>query len=89
MLSLDISGAYDNIPHECLLYIFRTKGFPKWIIQFVQGFTGQKETLLVFNGYQSPPITVITGIPQGLPLSPILFLFFMSNLLNTFEEGAT
>ena len=29
MLSLDISGAYNNIPHKRLLYILRTKGFPK------------------------------------------------------------
>ncbi len=51
MLSLDISGTYDNIPHERLLHILRTKGFPEWIIQFIQGFTGQKETSLVFSGY--------------------------------------
>jgi len=29
MLSLDISGAYNNIPHERLLYILRAKGFLK------------------------------------------------------------
>jgi len=29
MLSLDISGAYNNIPHERLLYILRVKGFPE------------------------------------------------------------
>ena len=29
MLSLDISGAYNNIPHKYLLYIFKIKGFLK------------------------------------------------------------
>src|SRR6266568_4673679 len=89
MLSLNISGTYKNIPYKRLLYILRAKGFLEWIIQFIQGFTGQKETLLVFSGYRSPPIAITTGIPQGSPLSPILFLFFVSNLLDTFEEGAT
>jgi len=32
MLSLDISGAYNNVPYKRLLYILRAKGFPKWII---------------------------------------------------------
>ena len=32
ILSLDISGTYNNIPHERLLYIFRAKGFLEWII---------------------------------------------------------
>jgi len=27
MLSLDISGAYNNIPYKHLLYILRAKGF--------------------------------------------------------------
>jgi len=29
ILSLDISGTYNNVPHKRLLYIFRVKGFPK------------------------------------------------------------
>jgi len=32
ILSLDISDAYNNIPYKRLLYIFRVKGFLKWII---------------------------------------------------------
>jgi len=32
MLSLNISGAYNNVPHKRLLYILRVKGFPEWII---------------------------------------------------------
>jgi hypothetical protein len=51
MLSPDISGIYNNIPYKRVLYILRAKGFPEWIIQFVQGFIGQKETSLVFNRY--------------------------------------
>ena len=29
MLSLDISGAYNNVPYKRLLYILRVKGFPE------------------------------------------------------------
>jgi len=29
MLSLDISGAYNNIPYKRFLYILRVKGFPE------------------------------------------------------------
>jgi len=35
ILSLDISGAYNNIPYKRLLYILRAKGFLEWIIQFI------------------------------------------------------
>jgi len=29
ILSLDISGAYNNIPYKRLLYILKVKGFPE------------------------------------------------------------
>jgi len=32
MLSLNISGAYNNVPYKRLLYILRAKGFLEWII---------------------------------------------------------
>jgi len=35
ILSLDISGAYNNVPYKRLLYILRVKGFLEWIIQFI------------------------------------------------------
>jgi hypothetical protein len=35
ILSLDISGTYNNIPYKYFLHIFRAKGFLEWIIQFI------------------------------------------------------
>ena len=89
MLSLNISSTYNNIPYKRLLYILRSKGFLKQIIQFIQDFISQKETLLVFNGYQSPLIIIATGIPQKSPFLPILFLFFINNLFNIFKKRVT
>ena len=62
MLSLDINGIYNNMPYKRLLHILRTKGFLEWIIYFIQSFTGSKETSLVFSGYWTPLIAIITGI---------------------------
>jgi hypothetical protein len=38
-------------------------------------------------GYESDWIQTQTGIPQGSPLSPILFLFFISELLKDFQHA--
>lgn len=42
-------------------------------------------TYLRFNDYQSPPLAASNGIPQGYPLSPILYLFYSSDLLELVE----
>jgi len=91
MLSLDLGGAFDNISHERLLHIIRSTGFPPWITHAVECFLTERRTKIAFSGFESDWVPTRSGIPQGSPLSPTLFLFFISELLTTFErpEGET
>jgi Reverse transcriptase (RNA-dependent DNA polymerase)/Endonuclease-reverse transcriptase len=86
MLSLDLGGAFDNVSHDRLLWIMRTKGYPTWIIQAIRNFLKERRTKITIPGFTSNWITTETGIPQGSPLSPVLFLFFISELLSTFQS---
>ena len=85
MLSLDLAGAFDNVSHERLLWILERKGLPEWLIQVIASFLTGRQTQIVYTGYESKWIYTQTGIPQGSPLSPILFLFFISELLEEFQ----
>jgi len=86
MLSLDLGGAFDNVSHERLLHIMWIAGFPPWIIHAIGCFLNKCRTRIVFLGFKSDWIHTSSGIPQESPLSPILFLFFISELLATFER---
>jgi len=86
MLSLDLVGAFNNISHERLLHILKRKGFLKWLTDFIQSFLTARKTHIKFTGYKSNWIQTQTGIPQGSPLSPILFLFFILDLLEKFQS---
>ena len=85
MLSLDLAGAFDNVSHEHLLWILERKGLPEWLIQVIASFLTGRRTQIVYTGYESEWIYTQTGIPQGSPLLPILFLFFISELLEEFQ----
>ena len=87
ILSLDISGAFNYILHKRLLWILRKKGLLEWMIKFIQAFLTGRTTKIVFKGYESEKILIPIGIPQGSPLSLILFLFFISKLLETFDSN--
>jgi len=86
MLSLDLAGAFDNVPPERLTEILQKKGLPAWLVQVVASFTQGRRTRIAYTGYQSEWLDTATGIPQGSPLSPILFLFFISELLERFQQ---
>ncbi len=87
MLSLDLSGAFDNVSHGRLLHIIKKAGLPPWIVQFVANFLSNRRTRIHFSGYTDDWRRVGAGIPQGSPLSPILFLFFVSELLASFQDA--
>lgn len=81
MLSLDISGAFDNVSHKRLIHNIRLKGIPKWITRFTESFLQDRSTSIHMGTYKGEQIPTDTGIPQGSTLSPILFLFFVGTLL--------
>lgn len=86
LLGLDISGAYDHVKHLELIKVLIDKDVPAWIIHYVWSFLCNRSTSVVFPGYVSPKFWLEVGIPQGSPLSPILFAFFAAPILEQFEK---
>lgn len=81
MLSLDMSGAFDHVAHTRLLHNLRKRGIPEYIVGWTESFLSERRTSLRFDGKTSAVRPVSAGIPQGSPVSPILFLFFNANLI--------
>ncbi|KAI0995575.1 hypothetical protein K3495_g12605, partial [Podosphaera aphanis] len=81
ILSLDISGAFDNVSHDRLIHNLREKGIPRWVSQYIRSFLEERTTSIVLGSFKGEQTPTYTGIPQGSSLSPILFLFFASTLL--------
>lgn len=83
VMSMDMSGAFDHVVHARLLHILRTKRIPESIVGWIASFISNRSTSLSFDNRQSSPLPTTTGIPQGSPISPILFLFYNSELVDT------
>jgi len=82
LLSLDMAGAFNNASHPRLLHILRSKGLPITLVTWVQSFlTGRLSSITIRNS-TSTLFPVFNGIPQGSPVSPILFLFYNSELIS-------
>ncbi len=85
MLSLDAAGAFDRVSHVRLLHTLKMKRTPSYIIEWTRSFLEDRETSLIFDGQTSDMREVNAGIPQGSPISPILFLFFNASLIEKCE----
>jgi hypothetical protein len=48
-VSLDMSGAFDNVSHPRLIHILRQKKIPSWIIEFVKSFLARRQSTITLD----------------------------------------
>ena len=79
-LFLDIKAGFDNVDHKALARILREGGIPPYLLSSVLSFLGERSSTLLFQGAPGTPAPVNLGAPQGSPISPLLFLLYVSPL---------
>ena len=82
LISFDVKGAYNGVCKERLVQRMRARGIPEELCRWTEAFCSQRTASIQING-QSSEIRNLpqAGLPQGSPLSPILFLFFNADLV--------
>src|SRR5690606_6507097 len=55
-------------------------------VLWVEHFMTKRSIQLAFDGQQKELVSVETGIPQGSPVLPVLFLIYLKPLFDTLEK---
>ena len=82
LISFDVKGAYNGVFKDRLTQRLRARGMSPVLVRWIDAFCSSRTAKIVVNGETSQSFSLSqAGLPQGSPLSPILFLFFNADLV--------
>ena len=82
---LDFQKAFDKVPNQRLILKLKSHGMGNIIINWIKQWLTDRRQMVVMGGEVSSWKLVLSGVPQGSVVEPILFVVYINDL----EEGVT
>ena len=80
VMYLDLAKAFDKVPHERLSRKLTSHGIEGEVRQWLENWLKGRQQRVCIDGHSSTWTNVVSGVPQGSVIVPILFLIYINDL---------
>ena len=81
-LFMDINKAFDSVWHRGLIFKLHQQGCPKYLVQFITELLRNRKLKVKIQTVHSEEFSPGQGLPEGSPLSPLLYNIYCSDIYN-------
>ena len=82
-ISFDLRKAFHSVPHRNHIDKLENIGLNQYILRWIVYYLSGRSQYVVCNGGRSSTEVVLSGVPQGSVLGPLLFLIYVND--STFQ----
>ena len=77
---LDFAKAFDKVDHAIVLKKLSLMGVHGKLLNWIESFLTSRSQMVLVNGILSDPAPVMSGVPQGSVIGPLLFLVLIGDI---------
>ena len=75
----DLQKAFDSVPYRPLIEKLKAIDLNPFLLKWICSYLTDRSQHVVLNGVSSPTCKILSGVPQGSVLGPLLFLIYINN----------
>ena len=86
IIYMDFQKAFDSVPHRRLIMKIKAYGIDGYVLKWLEDFLVGRRQRVVIGKDSSNWAEVVSGIPQGSVLGPLLFVIYINDIPNGIQS---